>query len=193
MVSPFLKPLAVYGCIWLYLAVDGRIWPYVAVYGCIWLYMAVYDCIWPYMAVSGCTWLHLAVYYCLWLYLAVYCYLWLHMVIYGSKRSQNGPKKGAKMIPKWTQKTSQNDPRGRPGADSGFARVLRHFGVDFWFHFVTNFGIFFGTKTVPKDVRKTRSKTIANKVEKDFQKRPKTVAKTNQNSMNFRTCQNLEF
>ena len=39
-------PLAVYGCICLYMPVYGYIWLYMAVYGCICLYMAVYGCIW---------------------------------------------------------------------------------------------------------------------------------------------------
>ena len=33
------------------------------------------------------------------------------------------------MTPKWTPKWLQNRPRGGPWTDSGFARVLRDFGV----------------------------------------------------------------
>ena len=85
--------MAVYGCIWLYIAVYGRIWLYILgeganrhswffdrktmstflwLYSCILLYMVVYGCIWLYMGVYGCIWLFL-------LYMALYSCVGLSM------------------------------------------------------------------------------------------------------------------
>ena len=49
-------------------------------------------------------------------------------------------KKGPKTTSKIDQKRPQNPPRGGPGTESDFARVLHYFGVNFGVHFGTHFG-----------------------------------------------------
>ena len=56
------------------------------------------------------------------------------------------PKKGPETTPNIDQKRPQNPPREGPGTESGFARVLRVFGVNFGINFGTHFGTQFPLK-----------------------------------------------
>ena len=120
-------------CIWTCLHVFARICTYVRVPARICAYLRVSARICEYLPAFARI-------LCVFAPLCLYLHVFVHICTNRWKSCQNAPKKFPITTPKIDQKRSQNPPREGPGTESGFARVLRYFGINFGGHFGTHFG-----------------------------------------------------